>query len=109
LALLERFEKLLETPSGPMSLSDICAALQTSERTLRYCCKHYLGMSPIRYLRLRRMHLARRALMLATPATATVTEIATQYGFTELGRFAVAYRTLFDESPSASLRRQLGD
>ena len=44
-------------------------------------------MGPIRYLRLRRMHLARRALLLADPAVVAVTDIATEYGFWELGRF----------------------
>jgi AraC-like DNA-binding protein len=55
------------------------------------------------------MHLARRALRMADPATATVTEIATNYGFWELGRFSVAYRSLFGESPSAALRRPSDD
>ena len=62
-------------------------------------------MGPIRYLSLRRMHLARRALLRADPSTATVTRVATDHGFWELGRFSVAYRGLFGESPSESLRR----
>jgi AraC-like DNA-binding protein len=62
-------------------------------------------MSPMRYLWLRRMHFARRTLRMADPAAMTVTAIATNYGFWELGRFSVAYRSLFGESPSASLRR----
>jgi AraC-like DNA-binding protein len=62
-------------------------------------------MGPIRYLWLRRMHLTRRALLQASPATATVTAIATDHGFWELGRFASEYRALFGETPVASLRR----
>jgi AraC-like DNA-binding protein len=61
-------------------------------------------MGPIRYLTLRRMHLVRRALLRADSST-TITRIATDHGFWELGRFSVAYRTLFGETPSESLRR----
>jgi AraC-like DNA-binding protein len=63
-------------------------------------------MGPIRYLNLRRMHLVRRALLHSGPSTATVTQIATDHGFWELGRFSVAYRALFGEMPSATLRRR---
>ncbi len=60
---------------------------------------------PHRYLVLRRMHLTRRRLALSSADTTTVTQIAMDYGFYELGRFAVYYRRLFGESPSTTLRR----
>ena len=55
------------------------------------------------------MHFARRALSRANPVTTTVTDIATEFGFWELGRFSVEYRALFGEPPSASLRRPPDD
>jgi transcriptional regulator GlxA family with amidase domain len=51
----------------------------------------------------------RRALLRADASTATVTRLATDHGFWELGRFSVTYRKLFDESPSQSLRRPADD
>jgi AraC-like DNA-binding protein len=63
-------------------------------------------MGPKRYLLLRRMHLARRALRNAAPDATTVTDIATRFGFWQLGRFAVEYQSVFGESPSFTLHRQ---
>jgi transcriptional regulator GlxA family with amidase domain len=108
--VIVRFEELLAANAGrPLYLAEICAAIGVSERTLRVCCREHLGMGPVRYLWLRRMHFARRALFLADPQTSTVTEIATEFGFWELGRFSVEYRVLFGESPLASLRRPPDD
>ena len=98
-------ELLAANHDRPLYLAEICAATGVSERTLRICCQEHLGMGPVHYLWLRRMHFARRALVLADPATATVTEIATEFGFWELGRFSVEYRALFGEPPSASLHQ----
>jgi AraC-like DNA-binding protein len=104
--VMQRMEELLiANPDGPLYMAELCTHVRTSYWTLRDYCLRYLGMGPKHYLWLRRMHLARRALLRANAEAATVTEIASDYGFWELGRFSVAYRSLFGESPSDALRR----
>jgi AraC-like DNA-binding protein len=104
--VMRRLEEVLRsTADRPLYMPQLCTTVGASYTTLRDCCQEYLGMSPKRYLWLRRMHLVRRALRIADAEKTTVTEIATDYGFWELGRFAVAYRSLFGEAPSAALRR----
>lgn len=104
--IMARFDEFLAANvSVPLYVTDICAAIGVSQRGLRTCCQEQLGMSPMQYLWLRRMHLARQALARATSGTSTVTRIAGDHGFWELGRFAVEYRALFRESPSETLSR----
>ena len=104
--IIARFEEFLAAhPDQPLYLTEICAGIGVAERTLRAACDEHLGMGPIRYLTLRRMYLVRRALQHADPSKSTVTRIVTDHGFWELGRFSVAYRTLFGEPPSETLRR----
>ena len=104
--IVAKFEEYLEAnPNIPLYLPEICAAIGAAERTLRMACQEHLGMGPIRYLALRRMNLVRRALLRAGSSTTTVTRIATDHGFWELGRFSVNYRALFGETPSETLRR----
>jgi AraC-like DNA-binding protein len=106
--ILSQLVEFLEThPLRPLYLAEICAAIGVAERTLRLCCERHLGMGPVRYLTLRRMHLVRRALLRSDPSRATVTEIVTDHGFWELGRFSVAYRRLFGEPPSETLRHPI--
>jgi AraC-like DNA-binding protein len=104
--IMVRFEEALATRSEPrLNLSELCTAIGAPERTLRLCCAEFLGVSPIRYHLLRRLNMARSALRRADPKTASVAEIARDHQFTELGRFAVAYRAIFGETPSSTLRR----
>jgi AraC-like DNA-binding protein len=104
--ILRRFRRVVEENSDqPLYIPEVCTAIGASDRTLRVCCQEQLGMSPKRYLLLRRMHLARRALRDSAPGKTTVTEIATQYGFWQLGRFAGEYTSLFGEAPSTTLHR----
>jgi AraC-like DNA-binding protein len=108
--IMRRFRRVVEeNPDHPLFLPEICTAIGVSDRTLRLCCQEHLGTGPKRYLMLRRMQLARRALRETAPSVATVTEIATRYGFWHFGRFAGAYRSLFGEMPSATLHRPLAE
>jgi len=105
--IMRRFHKVVEeNPEQPLYIPEICKAIRVSQRTLLACCQEHLGMAPKRYLLRRRMHLARGALREAGSDAPAVTDIATRYGFWQLGRFAVEYQSLFGESPSATLRRQ---
>jgi len=84
-------------------VEDLCRAAGVSERTLRAIFNDTFGLGPIRYLRHRRLHLARTALRAARPGRDTVASIAADYGFWEFGRFAQEYRALFGELPSRTL------
>jgi AraC-like DNA-binding protein len=105
--IMRRFHATLEEcPDQALFIPEICKAIGASRRTLQTCCEEQLGTAPKRYLLLRRMSLARRALRDSAPREATVTEIASRYGFWQFGRFAGEYKALFGESPSATLARQ---
>jgi AraC-like DNA-binding protein len=104
--LVERAEVLaLAEVDEPLQISALCAALSVSERTLRKAFHRIRGLPPCRHLRMLRLSQARRALMDTDNGLSTVTEIATSFGFLELGRFSVEYRRAFGESPSQTLQR----
>ncbi len=108
--IMSRFEDVLRSyPDRAPSIRDICATLAVSDRSLRACCAMYLGMGPHRYLRLRQMQLARRALHSAGPGAMRVSDIAQRYGFGGAGRFAAAYCEQFGELPSATKARRTAE
>jgi AraC-like DNA-binding protein len=104
-AIMARFEKMLAAQSDrQLSMAELCASVGVPERALRLCCEEFLGLSPTAYVRLRRLNLVRAALLRSDPAIATVSGVARHHGFSELGRFAAAYRAAFGESPSTTLQ-----
>jgi AraC-like DNA-binding protein len=105
-AIMRRFRRTVEAHSDePLYIAELCREIGTSSRTLHVVCQEHLGMGPKRYLLLRGMHMVRRALSDSNPADTTVTDVATRYGFWQFGRFAVEYKAVFGESPSATLAR----
>jgi len=85
------------------TIVDICAVLGVSERTLRYAFHEYVGMSPVAYLRTRRLNHVRAVLARSDPQQVTITQVAMRYGFLHLGRFAGDYKSMFGEAPSKTL------
>jgi AraC-like DNA-binding protein len=101
-----RLDTLLEAePERAFKMAEIREAIGVSERTLRLACVEQLGMGPAELVRRRRMQLVHRALSRGNPCITSVAEIARQYSFRGLGRFAADYRVLYGEPPSATLRR----
>jgi AraC-like DNA-binding protein len=102
---LDRFHAMVAARlADPPPIPKLCAELGVPPRTLRTWCQDSFGMSPKRYIHVVRMTCARDTLRHTTREETSVTAIASALGFGNLGRFAVEYRALFGESPSATLR-----
>jgi AraC-like DNA-binding protein len=108
-AAAKRFEAAVETNFGnETGMANISRSIGLSVRALHTLSQEQFGLSPARFMALRRLHSARRALLQSDHRSASVTQIAMDHGIWQLGRFAVTYKSLFGESPSATLRRPPG-
>ena len=84
---------------------NLCQGLNVKLRTLQRAFHETLDMGPSRYLALRRLAHARAALVEKSDGRRTVTSIALDHGFTELGRFSGFYRRYYGETPRQTLAR----
>ncbi|MHC2086437.1 AraC family transcriptional regulator [Methylobacterium sp. CM6244] len=86
-----------------LKIEAIALAAKVPERTLHHAFSRFRGMSPLQWLRARRLECARRAI-LASAGHANILEIANRYGMQHGGRFAIYYQQRFHEKPSDTLR-----
>ena len=86
-----------------VTVGELAAAANVSERTFRAAFREYFGVSPSRYLQLRQLHQVHRALLAADPDEETVSEILMAHGEWAFGRFASRYRKHFGKLPSQTL------
>ncbi|MDJ0902697.1 MAG: helix-turn-helix transcriptional regulator [Xenococcus sp. MO_188.B8] len=98
-------EYLQEHLSSPISTVDLAEVSGVSYRTLNRAFKKHRGKTPTQFLKERRLEACNRALLAADSQSTNVTDIALEYGFHHLGRFASEYRKVFQELPSETLRR----
>jgi AraC-like DNA-binding protein len=88
----------------PVRLDVLAQVAGVAPRTLETHFRQFLGTTPLGWVRQERLLHARRAL-LDQAEEASVTRVALDTGFTQLGRFAAHYSRQFGELPSQTVRR----
>ena len=92
-----------------MHVSEICAVLGVSRRTLHRAFQEVFGLGPVTFLRHKRLCTVHSILRDSSPGSTTVAAQAMQQGFYELGRFAQYYAAMFGERPSQTLGFAIGN
>lgn len=105
MAKLDRF--IEEHQHAPFGFQEMCSKTGLALRTVETIVRSRTGMSPVIYLRRRRLARAYQDLLRPNDKT-TVTGVALDNGFLHFGRFSIQYREIYDESPSDTLRRARG-
>jgi len=86
-------------------MATLCRHAGVSLRTLERLFRATAQTTPTGYIGWRRLHNARKALRDPQRTHQTIARIASDEGFSHQGRFAVAYRAAFGETPSAARGR----
>lgn len=94
-------EQQLTTQFTVQQLANIA---QCSVRTLQVDFREMYGMSPLQFIRNRRLARA-RDLLLSGRQHLTISKVVSEVGYSHQARFAAEYKRLFGESPSVTLRR----
>ncbi|GGX88582.1 transcriptional regulator [Litchfieldella qijiaojingensis] len=105
-AYLSRLDALFrDSLDQPLGLADLERATGVSRERLYRDFHTHFGVSPIAYFRQRRFEHVRQRLEQATPME-SVSSIAMDCGFQQLGRFSQEYKARFGELPSETLKRR---
>lgn len=102
---VKRAMELIEAHAAePLTVEDVAEAVGVGVRALQEGFRRHLGTTPLCYLRDVRLERVRAELVARDPGSTTVTDVACGWGFFHAGRFSIAYRERFGESPSQTLR-----
>lgn len=105
-AALRRAEEFIAANlAEPITMADVASAANVPARTLQRAFHRYRDISPMAYLRKRRLEKVREELIFSDPSSTSVTQVALRWGFGHMGRFSFQYKKQFNENPSETLRR----
>ena len=104
--MIRDIEHFYATRDTPIHISEICEQFGVHRRALHRAFHEVVGMGPVAFLRRKRLNDVHTALRRDGHAT-TVRQIAINHGFIDPSRFAQAYKSLFGELPSQTLKRNI--
>ena len=102
IALAEDY--LLDNLERPVSRTRLAEIAGVSVRSLSRAFVRRHGVGPMRFLKERRLEAVRMELISGRPENTKVSDIALRYGFSELGKFSMFYRSAYNEKPSETLK-----
>lgn len=99
----ERF--MQEHVDAPITLYDLSQVTGMQPRSVANAFEAVTGLTPMAYLRARRLSGVRRALQRPEGGNVRIIDVAADWGFWHMGHFTAAYQSMFGETPSETLRR----
>lgn len=103
---IQRAVELIEDrPDAVSSIAELAHQVGVSARALQAGFRRHLDSTPGEYLRSARLKRAHADLQ---DGTMSVSEVATRWGYSNIGRFAAEYRNRYGERPSETLRHVQG-
>lgn len=87
----------------PLHIKDFAQVLGVSQRSLNAAFQSHIGVPPKQYIKAQRLDGVHDELK-QLGKDASVTDVATKWGFTQLGWFSAEYKKRFGESPSETVR-----
>jgi AraC-like DNA-binding protein len=96
---------ICDSLDAAITRDDLAAEAGISIRSLSRAFEKKYGLGPMAFVRQRRLDACFARFRGSERDATTVTEVAMSYGFWHIGKFAIAYREAFGESPSATLHK----
>ncbi|NEO57820.1 MAG: helix-turn-helix transcriptional regulator [Okeania sp. SIO3B5] len=98
--------KMLANLEKPLTLKQLAENLGSSSSALLYGFQDLFGISPMRYLKVRRLNAVRQRLKASEPENCTIFFLASEFGFYSPSHFSRDYKAMFGELPSETLRKK---
>ena len=100
-ALKRALDYLQAYPGKVVTVEQLCHESACSASTLERAFREHFGVTPKRYLLAMRLSAVRRTL-LSSVEHRSVSDVAAQWGFWHMSKFAADYKRMFGELPSAT-------